>query len=280
MTSATTGTQRFVGDLLVAVLRYGCDDGEDAAREIGAAGGDVFLARDGEGLDRGADRLVALDAAEPARAERAARVLPAGAGRVVVRVLVAAADRVVAEDPPGGPATVEAGEQRDDDEALHRHREVRFDHLRELVGLAFEAEHLALDLLVVLELGLEEAHHVDGRAGRARDRDGGEVVGREDLDDVAVGDLVALGRAPVAGHDHAVGERQREDRGALRDGQRVSGVRVVRGREGVGLGGLEEVGERGVRVRAEGRPGPVGPPVDHATESMYGVIRSCTNTAT
>ena len=113
---------------------------------------------------------------------------------------------------------VVAGEQRDDDEALHRHRQVRAHHLDELVRLALEAERDALDLLVVLELGLEEAHHLDRRARGAGDRDGGEAVGREHLLHGAVRDEVALGRAPVARHHDAVGEAQRDDRRAVRDG--------------------------------------------------------------
>ena len=93
---------------------------------------------------------------------------------------------------------VEAGEERDDDEALHRRGQVRPHHLAELVGLALEAERLALDLLVVLELHLEQLHHLDRGAGRAGDGDAGVVVGREHLLDAAAGDHVAGGGATVA----------------------------------------------------------------------------------
>src|SRR3989449_8452512 len=53
-------------------------------------------------------------------------------------------------------------------------------HLPELVGLAVEREVVALDLLVVLELGLEELGHLHGGAGRARDADAGQVVRSEE----------------------------------------------------------------------------------------------------
>ena len=54
-------------------------------------------------------------------------------------------------------------------------------HLAELVGLALEAEDGALHLLVVLELELEQLHHLDGRPGGAGDGDAAEAVGREHL---------------------------------------------------------------------------------------------------
>ena len=73
-----------------------------------------------------------------------------------------------------------------------------------------------LDLLVVLELGLEQPHHLDREAGGAGDADAGVLVGREDLLDVALGDDVAHRGAPVAGHHHAAGERRGHDRRAVR----------------------------------------------------------------
>ena len=51
---------------------------------------------------------------------------------------------------------VVTGEERDDDEALHRRGQVGADELRELIRLALEGERLALHLLVVLELHLEQ----------------------------------------------------------------------------------------------------------------------------
>jgi hypothetical protein len=41
----------------------------------------------------------------------------------------------------------------------------------ELVGLAFQGQAVALDLLIVLELRLEQAGHLDRRPGRPGDRD-------------------------------------------------------------------------------------------------------------
>ena len=99
----------------------------------------------------------------------------------MVLLLVAAAGDVVLEQPALAAAHVVAGEQRHDAEALHGGRQVVAHHLPELVGLALEAEDGALHLLVVLELELEELHHLDGRARGAGDGDAAEAVGREHL---------------------------------------------------------------------------------------------------
>ena len=93
---------------------------------------------------------------------------------------------------------------------------VAADHLRQLVGLAFERQRVAAQLFVVLELGLEQPHHLDRDAGGAGDGDAGEPVGRKDLVHVAVGDVAAGRGAAVAGHEHTVGVAQRHDRGAVR----------------------------------------------------------------
>ena len=69
----------------------------------------------------------------------------------------------------------------------------------------------------MLELGLEELHHLDRGPGRARDRDAGEVVGREHLVDAAAGDRVARRRPAVARHHHAVGVADRDHGRAVRD---------------------------------------------------------------
>ena len=106
--------------------------------------------------------------------------------------------------------------------------------MAELVGLALEAQHLALHLLVVLELGLEQLHHLDRRPRRAGDRDAGEVVGREHLLDAAAGDRVARGGAPVAGHDDAVGVADRDDGRAVRDVERRRSVDRPRPAAGAG----------------------------------------------
>ena len=112
---------------------------------------------------------------------------------------------------------VVAGEQRHDREPLHRHAEVAADQRGQPVGLAVEGQRGALDLLVVLELDLEQPDQLDGQPGRAGDADAGELVGREDLLDVALGDDVAHRRPTVAGHHDAVAERRSDDRGAVRD---------------------------------------------------------------
>ena len=98
---------------------------------------------------------------------------------MVLLLLVAAAGDVVGEQPadPGEP--VEAGEQRDDGEALHRHRQVAADHRAEPVGLAVQAQQRAFDLLVVLQFHLEQPGDVDGDAGGAGDAQHRILVGRE-----------------------------------------------------------------------------------------------------
>ena len=71
--------------------------------------------------------------------------------------------------------------------------------IRQLVGLALEAQRLALDLLVVLELELEEPDHLDGRAGGAGDGHARPAVGGEHLLDRAVADqLPAVARRSPA----------------------------------------------------------------------------------
>ena len=144
---------------------------------------------------------------------------------------------------------VVAREQRHDREALHRGGQVAAHEHAELVGLAFEAEHVALHLLVVLELRLEQLHHLDRGPGRAGDRDAGEVVGREHLVDAAVGDRVARGRPAVAGHHHAVGVADRDDRGAVRDVERHRAAAAPGARQRVRAHLAEELGERRARDR-------------------------------
>ena len=129
---------------------------------------------------------------------------------LVVVFFVAAAGDVVGEHPADLAVLVVAGEERNDREALHRGGQVAAHHHAELVGLAFEAQHLALHFLVVLELGLEQLHHLDRGPGRAGDRDTGEVVGGEHLLDAPAGDRVARRRAAVTRHHHAVGVADRD----------------------------------------------------------------------
>ena len=111
-----------------------------------------------------------LHVALAALLQRVARVLAAGALGEVVGLLVAPAGDVVLEEParrrparrsprrsgrPRGPASPSAGSSR--------------IIWPSLLALPSREQVLALDLLVVLELGLEEAGHLHGGAGRARD---------------------------------------------------------------------------------------------------------------
>ena len=151
---------------------------------------------------------------------------------MVVLLRVAAAGDVEAVDAARrsagvGGVEVEAGEQRDDREPLHGRAEVAADHRGQPVGLAVQGELGALDLLVVLELDLVQPDDLDRDAGRAGDADQAVVVGGEHLLDVALGDQVAHGGAPVAGHHDAAVEDRGDDRGAV--GQRRCGRRPAAG---------------------------------------------------
>ena len=88
-----------------------------------------------------------------------------------VGFLKATTGDVVGEDASLFQAEVVTREQGNDDETLHRHGEVRAHHLAELVRFALEAQAGAFDLLVVLELSLEEANHLDGGPGGPGDGD-------------------------------------------------------------------------------------------------------------
>src|SRR5262249_14402301 len=88
-------------------------------------------------------------------------------------------------------------------------------------------------------------------AGRTGDADKGVRVGGVHLLDVPAGDQVTHGRAPVAGHHHAVRAADRHDRGGVRDGlaPRAAGHdRALRerpvARQQVRRGPAQEVGER------------------------------------
>jgi hypothetical protein len=130
-------------------------------------------------------------------------------------------------------------------------------HAGQLVGLALQRQGRALDLLVVLQLQLEEADHLDGRSGGPGDGDARVVVGGEHLLDGAVADQVAGGGPAVTGHDHAVGVPDGHHRGAVGDLQ-VVGVALGGGPGQTGSG--EQPGEvragvvAGVEAR-EHRPG-------------------------
>src|SRR5690606_42048595 len=67
----------------------------------------------------------------------------------------------------------------------------------------------------MLELYLEEPHHVDGETGDTGNGDPRRPVGREDLADSAMGHEMPLGGSTVARHHHAVGVPGGQDRGAF-----------------------------------------------------------------
>jgi hypothetical protein len=83
-----------------------------------------------------------------------------------------------------------------------------------------------------------------------RDADDGELVGLEDLLDVALGDDVAHGRAPVAGHDDAVLVRDGDDRGAVRRLDRAGRQAQPRW-EQIRCCSAEELGEAAAAGRGE-----------------------------
>ena len=198
----------------------GHDHGVEVAGRVGSAGGGVVVGRVVEGLDGDLDGLVGADVPVVALLEGALREDRARADGVEVAFGVDAADDVEAVDLAGfgdrGRVEVEPCEQGHDGEALERDAEVAAQHGGEAVGLAVQGERGALDLLVVLEFELVELHQLDAEPGRARDADERVAVGGEDLFDVAAGDVVAHGRAAVAGHDNAFGGAQGDDGGGVR----------------------------------------------------------------
>ena len=177
----------------------------------------------------------------------------ARAGLDVVLLLVPAARDVVLEETALAAQEVVAGEQRHDGQALHGGGQVAAHHLPELVGLALEAEDGALHLLVVLELQLEQLHHLDGWPGRAGDGDAAEAVGREHLLHRLVRDEVPRGGPPIPRHDHTVGVPDAQDGGAVGDRELVwrlrQRVRRPRAPQQVSKAGPRVVGSREGRQR-------------------------------
>jgi hypothetical protein len=228
----------------------GHDDREDAPGHVGAAGGGVVVGGVVERLDGELGGVGHRHAGPVALLERRVGEQRTGADRVVAVLLVGAAGDVVAEDAAGprrvARGEVDAAEDRHDGEALHGGAEVAPDHRGEPVGLAVEGQHRALDLLVVLELHLEQADQLDADAGRAGDADQRVGVGGMHLLDVALGDEVAHGGPPVAGHDHAAVGHDRHDRGGVRGqpARGAGGQRPAAGQQ-IGVGGAQELGEGG-----------------------------------
>jgi hypothetical protein len=98
----------------------------------------------------------------------------------------------------------------------------------------------------VLEFELVELDQFDAEAGRAGDADERVAVGREDLLDVAAGDVVAHGRAAVACHDDALGGAQGDDGGGVgADGGEVTGRQGSAPRQHFGCHLHEELREGG-----------------------------------
>src|SRR5262249_17354050 len=191
----------------------------DVALQAGAPVPETLLGGVDERFHRPPPRLFAVHVALEALLQRVTRVLASRALREILGLLVPPAGDVVLEQAPDAGTLVEAGEDRHDHQALHRHRQVHADHLPELVGFAFEREVLALDLLVVLELCLEQPGHLHGRPRGAGNADPGQIVGLEDLLDVAVRDLIPLARLTVSRHHDAVTIAERQHGGAVRYGR-------------------------------------------------------------
>ena len=151
----------------------------------------------------------------PPELERRAGVPAARTVGVEVGFLVAAAGGVIGVDAARAPAGVVAREQRHDDEALHRQRQVLAHEPAEQVGLALEAQRDAFALLVVLELELEDADQLEAESCGPGDRHPGVAVRRVQLLHVALRDRAAGRCPPVGGHDDAFVEGDGRDRRAV-----------------------------------------------------------------
>ena len=132
-----------------------------------------------------------------------------------VGLFVAATRRVVGIDPAHFAAHVEPGEQRHHHQALHGHGQVGAHHLRKLVGFALQADRCPFDLFVVLELKLEQSHHLHGRPGGPGDGHPAVAVRRMHLFHVAMGDRRAGGGPPVPHHQHPILVADGGDGGAV-----------------------------------------------------------------
>ena len=157
----------------IAVGGHGDHVGIDAAREIGTAGGGVLLGGGDQRLDR--EPQASLVRSRSGRVRRSSGTTwppAAGARRGVVLLLVAATDDVEAcracptcsrSSKPQNSGTTTRPWKASGEIAAH--------HAGQIVGLAFEAQPGAFDLLVVLEFGLEQLDQLDGHAGGAGDGD-------------------------------------------------------------------------------------------------------------
>ncbi len=209
------------GDLLLAqpavpVLRDGHHHRVDAARHVRTTGGRVVVGSVVERLEDHGRGLLLGHLLPVELLERAAGEDRAGADPGEAQLLGAAAGHVVGEDPARTAVLIEAGEQRHHGQPLHRHAQIAADHRGEPVGLALQREGGALHLLEVLQLQLEQLHHLHRQPRGARNTHGGVLVGGKDLLDVPLRDDVAHRRPPVPGQHHTAREGRCHDRGAVR----------------------------------------------------------------
>ena len=115
---------------------------------------------------------------------------------------------------------------------------------------------MALELLVVLQLDLEQADHLDGKASRAGDADAGVLIGREHLLDVALGDDVAHRGPSVTSHHDTGGVDDGNDRGAVRRLHRSALRELSKRWEQVRRGDPDEVEEAAAAGLGEMRRQP------------------------
>src|SRR5918999_5475112 len=168
-----------LGDLDESAAGDGRDRGEDVAHEIRPPRPDILVGGIEQRFDGDLHRLVARQVGTVAFLKRRTCVLTTRAGCVIVVFLVAAAGDVVLEYAAEAAPLVEPGEQRHHYQTLHRGGPVAAEPLGQLGWPGLQRQTLALHLLVMLELGLEQAHELDRRTGGARDRHRRHVVGGE-----------------------------------------------------------------------------------------------------
>src|SRR5450755_714302 len=162
-------------------------------------------------------------------------------------LFVATTGDIEREDPASlrgiGHQQVVAGKEWNDRKTLHGHRQIAADHHRESICLALKGKRGALQLLVVLELNLKEAHEFDRETSRAGNADARMFVGLKHLFDVALGDDVAHRRSPVARHDDAAIKGDGHNRGAVW-GIDGAGAKCATAGHHVWCVHAEEIGER------------------------------------
>ena len=121
----------------------------------------------------------------------------------------------------------------------------------------------------MLEFDGVEPGELDGDRGRPGDAGRRVVVGDVHLLDVAARDHVALRRSPVTGDEHATGELQCDDRGAVRHRVRRAGDAIGRGSAARG----EQVRRLTAQHLREGRSVHRGGSGDRRVEGQLFAIR-------